>query len=637
MLKAMHKYRKSLFGILLIALVCMTMTGFGLEMLNRRPEPYAIRIGEHSISYEQFNQERRQLEERYRSIFGNNFQQMAQQLNLNLSQQAVDKAINDHLIEREAAEKNLVVGDESVASLIRTALFGNRPFDANAYRGFLRQAGVTTQQFEASVRSDALRQQYLGLLRVAATPSDNELRQGIIRDETTYNVSYVEFDPAQFQKELVAPDAAALEAFYAERSEGYELPPRISYDYVVLDPKKFLDLVEVTPEDIELFYADNQHQFTNEEQIQARHVQLNYSKDATPAEMASLKTRAEEVHQRAVAGEPFEMLALEYSDDITSKGNGGDLGWLSRGRMAKEFDAAAFKAKQGGVAELVQTDYGFHVVKVEGHKEAAPKDLSEVRAEIERIIRDRESPAYTSEKAATLFDAWSAKDQSLADFAVENNLVAVSTNGLMDREKDPEDGLRGLTGKVITFPEEAKQMVDVGDKSVLVSVKQYRDAEIPPLEQVRERVIEDWKKQQAQRSAKEAAEKLLAALKDGSQGNLSSAAAAAKVQVKDVKDVSLANRGRTPPLNDEALQRDFLKPSAVGQSPERVYEVGGKFILAQATAATRPDAAKVDSKVAEYRRRATDSFLQMMAMAEINRLKARSNIDVAPGLLAQDS
>ncbi|MBN8550458.1 MAG: peptidylprolyl isomerase [Deltaproteobacteria bacterium] len=636
MLRTMHKYRKSLFGFLIVGLVCMMMTGFGVHLLDQRQEPYAVKIDEHVITYEDISRERRNLEARYRNMFGQNYAQLAQQLNLNIGQQAVDKSINDYIIEREASRQGLTVGDEGLGSLIKTSLFGkDRPFDVETYRAFLRQVGMTSATFEQSVRQEALRQQYIGILHLASLPSLRESRSAVEREEAKFSFDYVEFNPADFLKDIKDPDSVTLTNYFDERNADYELPPRVSYDYVVLDPEKFLDLVEVTPEDVELYYSDHQSQFTSDEQVHARHIQINYSKDSTPTEMAALKEKAEEVHQKALSGESFDSLALQYSDDITTKGNGGDLGWISRGKMAKQFDAAAFKTKEGGITEVVPTDYGFHVIKIEGVKAAAPKELNSVRKEIEAIIRKQEAPAYTADKARTLFDKWQAGTRSLADFAVENNLVAASTNGLLDREKDPENGLRGLTAKVIAFPEETKQAVDVGDKTVLVSLKQYKDQEVPPLEQVRSKVIENWKKQQSVKMAKAAADSLLKATE--SQENLKTAAQAAKLNLKQAKDLSVSSRARTAPFNDPDIEQELFVLESVGKKPSRVFESNGTYLIIQVANATRPDKDAIDSKIAEYRRRGADSFLQTLALSMTNRLKAHSVIDIAPGLLTQES
>jgi peptidyl-prolyl cis-trans isomerase D len=523
-------------------------------------------------------------------------------------------------------------------ALIKNSLFGkDQPFDSGAYAAFLRQIGMNSQAFENRVRSDALRQEYLGALRLVSMPSQRESAGAVLREETKFNFEYVEFDPTNFQKEVKDPDAAALEAYYQEHGSEYQLAPRVSYDFVAFDPEKFLDLVEVAPEDIELYYADHQSEFMTDEQVKVRHIQLTYAKSANPTEMAALKDKAEEVHQKALSGESFDALALQYSDDITSKGNGGELGWIGRGKMAKEFDAVAFKLKEGQISDVVQTDYGFHIIKGEGVKPSAPKDLSEVRAGIEKTIRKQEAPAYTSDKAHSFFEKWQSRTQPLAEFAAENNLAAASSNGLLEKEKDPDNGLRGLTAKVIAFPDEEKQTIDVGDKTVLVSIKQYKDEEIPPLEQVKTKVIENWKKAQAKKAAKAAADALVKSIADGKFENLKAAAQAAKLTLKEAKDLTISNRSKSPPFNDMAVEKDLFSSEVVGKKPSSVYDIGGTYLVAQTTAGVKPDQALVDSKVDEFRRRGTDAFLQTLALSITNRLKARAMIDVAPGLLTQES
>ncbi len=638
MLRLMHRYKKSLFGFLLVGLVVMAMSGFGVRMLDKHHEPFAVKIDDHIVTYEQLSQERRGIEERYRSAFGKNYPKMMEQLGLNANQQAVDKVINDYLLEREAGRLNLVVGDDSLGSLIKLSLFGrDRPFDAQAYRGFLRQLGMTSKQFEDQLRGDALRQQYAGILRLASFPSLREVRMGVEREESKFGFTYAEFDPASFVKDLKDPEPAVLEAFYKDRGERYELPPRVSYDYLVLDPEKFLDLVEVTPEDIELYYSDHQADFMTGEQIKARHIQLNYDKKATAEQMAALKEKAEQVHQKVLAGESFDSLALEYSDDITTKGNGGSLGWISKGVMSKQFDAAAFKLHEGGVTDLVQTDYGFHIVKVEDFKPSAPRELAEVRSQIDTLLRKREAPAYTSEKAHSLFEQWQNGTMSLANFAVTNNLAAASTVGMLDKDKDPDDKLRGLTAKVLAFPEEEKQTVDVGDKTVLVAVKQYRDQEVPALEQVKAKVVQDWKQEQSKIAAKTAAKSLLASAQASPDGALKTAAQAGKTTLKEAKDLSMSAKARSTPFNNPDVARAVFNADAVGQKPTEVFESDGKYYLIQPVSVVKPDAAVIEAKVSEYRKRGADSFLQTMVAATVTDLKARSAIETAPGLLSSES
>lgn len=634
MLRLMHKYRRSLFGIILVGLCALAMSGFGVDMLNKRHESYAIKIDDHLISYDEFQRERRALEQRYRMMFGKNFQELSRQLNLNLGQQTVDKLINDHLLEREAKRLGLAVGDQEVSSIIQTQLFrGN--FDPKAYAGFLSQMGLSSRQFEAQLASEAQRQAFMGILRFASIASESEAKAAYRRDETSFDTNYIEIEPSKFAAQVNEPSPDTLAQYYSENSSNYEFPPRISYDYVTLDPQKFLDLVDVAPEDIELYYADHQGEFTSPEQIKARHIQLNYKKGASPEEMANLKEKAQQVLEKAVAGEPFESLALQHSDDITTKGNGGDLGWIAKGKMAPAFDEEAFKTKQGGLANLVETDYGFHIVKVDDYRASSVKPLVEVRSQIEKTLRAQEAPAYTSDKAHSLFEEWSKGAQPLSEFAASNNLVAASTVGLLQKEKDPDDSLRGLTAKVINFPDDKRQIIDVGDKTVLVSIKQYRDQEVPPLEQVKAQVLENYKKREAKRLAQKAAQDLAKLAFDKKDQKLQDLAKSAKLEAKNIADLKRANATSHPPFADDALQKAVFG----SQAPRRFeanFSAAGKYYVVEVAAVKSPALEVADAKLQEVRKRESEELAQGLILATNSALKARATIDVAPGLVSDE-
>lgn len=630
----MHKYRRSIFGLIFIALISLAMSGFGVDYLRGRSEPYAIKVDEHHISFDEFHRQRRELEQRYRQIFGKNFDSFSSQMNFNFAQMTIDKTINDYLIEREAKKLGLAVSDAEVSDIIKTQLFGGM-FSSEAYAGFLRQNAQTSTQFEEQVRADAVRQAYIGLLRTVSLASEKETRAALKISETAYNIDYLEFDPQYYIKAVKEPETQALAEFFKQNSASYELPPRISYDYIVFDPEKNLDLVEVAPEDVELYYADNQSQFVNPEKAKVRHVQLNYAKDASPQQMAELKDKAKQVHAKAQAGESFENLALQYSDDITTKTLGGDLGWITKGLKGPAFDAAVFKSQNVGILEVVETDYGFHIVKLEEHKAQTPKELAEVKPEIEQIIRRREAPTYTAEKANQVFESLRKSKQSLAEFANGNKLVAASTNKLLTATVDPEPGLVGLTQKALDFPDDKLQLIDIGDNTVIVAIKEYRDTEVPGLEAVRQQVLENFKKQEAKKLSLQKAQDLIAATKATNSKTLKQAASEAKLELKNVADLQSNTASSKPPFVDPKLQKAVFS-AKLNEISAQPLESFGKYIVYQISAIKEPEVATINQKLDEARKRESQELAQQLITSITNSLKAGSIIDVAAGLARQD-
>lgn len=633
MIRFFHTYRKTAVGILIVSTAVLAMTGFGVNVLDNvnRREVYAIKVDDDLINHTQFAQERRSVQDRYRQMFGESYQQIAAAVEANLSQQVADQLIASTLIKREARRHDLRVGSDEVEQIMRTQLF-SEGFDADMYRAFLRQIGMTSRQFEERLRDDALQAQWVGLLRDVAVPSRREARALIERDETTRTTVHVEFEPAKFEAALKLPGDAELEAWYLERAADYEEPAKAAYDYVVLDPTRFLELVTPTDEDIELHYSDNAERFTEPARFRVRHIQLNYPKDASAEQMAAIKERATEVLGKVKAGESFDALALEYSDDLTSKIAGGDLGWMERGRMGQEFEDAAFALAAGEVSELVGTDYGFHIVKLEEMKEAEPKKLEDVRDQIVREIKEREAPAFTADRAHQLLGEWQKSELKLADFAAKEGLTVAGTSAALGAESDPAPELSGLSRQVIQAGNEERLLVDLPKVTVLVGVREFREPTIPAFAEVREKVVAAWKKGEGRSQAEAAARKLVDDLRNDAASNLEGAAKAAGLKVVTTKEVSKTSGGSGVLANPEIL-KSVLSTWTPLSDPAGAFTHDGRFVVLQVTSITPPDPKKVEEKLAASLKRAAEQDAEVLVGSIVNRLKAAATIDVDPAIL----
>jgi peptidyl-prolyl cis-trans isomerase C len=145
--------------------------------------------------------------------------------------------------------------------------------------------------------------------------------------------------------------------------------------------KEILDKVNVSARDVQNFYDKNKDKYVEEEQIRARHILIKVPQEVSPADDAKLKGKADNALKRAKKGEDFAALAKELSDD-GSKENGGDLGFFPRGRMVAAFEEAAFTLQPGQLSEVVRTQFGYHVIKVEERKtgRALPFDEAKEQA-----------------------------------------------------------------------------------------------------------------------------------------------------------------------------------------------------------------------------------------------------------------
>lgn len=181
------------------------------------------------------------------------------------------------------------------------------------------------------------------------------------------------------------------------RKEGFdkktEVKEQLQYiidDFLVKEylMQAVIEKVSVTESELKDFYNSNKEKFTTPEQIKASHILIKVNFGATEDDKKKAKEKAKQMLEWLKNGEKFETLAEKYSDDQQSKTMGGKLGYIARGQMPKSFDEAAFSMKPGQISDAVQTDYGYHIIQIEDHKDAVTKTFAEVKDSIKEQMKN---------------------------------------------------------------------------------------------------------------------------------------------------------------------------------------------------------------------------------------------------------
>lgn len=153
--------------------------------------------------------------------------------------------------------------------------------------------------------------------------------------------------------------------------------------------KEVVGKINVTEDDINLYYKAHQEEFRTPEMVRARHILIKVDKSASNDDKAKARSKAEDILKKIKAGEDFAKLASEFSEDPGSKNNGGDLGFFPKGRMVPDFEKVAFSLKPGEVSDVVETPFGFHIIKVEEKKESIQEPLERVKDKVkEKVFAD---------------------------------------------------------------------------------------------------------------------------------------------------------------------------------------------------------------------------------------------------------
>jgi parvulin-like peptidyl-prolyl isomerase len=246
------------------------------------------------------------------------------------------------------------------------------------------------------------------LTKLRKEAMDEMIEQELVRQAAEakgIEVSATEVDQAI--DEIRKPFNSTEEFERRIQSEGFTEQGYREHVERMIAAKKYLDeirlaVAEVSDEELEQYYRDNEYRLTFPEQVRVRHVLLTWKPMGTTDDRAAIREQMKPILERARAGEDFAQLARELSDDYATKGNGGDTGLFKRGEMAPAFEAVAFALQPGEISDPVETPFGVHILKLEEHKEAYLLPLDEIREDLRDHVREERMEAAVEKEIERL-------------------------------------------------------------------------------------------------------------------------------------------------------------------------------------------------------------------------------------------
>lgn len=642
MIKLIHRYNQIITYVFLFVAICFMFSGVGLDILHSGQDgtQYAIKVNEKTISPVEFERTRENIVERYQQMFGPNFETLAKSLNFNPTQQAIDGLVDTNLLNQEAAEWGFAADEDAVKKYLVEKVFAGREISEEGVRSMLQNVGMNYRQFSSEVREELAREAFMNVLRDVAFVGMRDIEAQYIRQETTFSLEAAKIADRDLVSAVAAPSDDVLKKRYESTATTYELPARVSYEYITLMPKDFEKDVPLTPADVELFYTENPSRFRTPEEVRVRSIKILYPKDNDPTAMAAVQERATAVHQEALAGKPFEDLVTKHSEDLPSKLAGGNLGWVQRGQNSKAFDSAVFSAGAGAVADLVKEDFGFQIVKVDEKKDAGTKPFETVKAEIESLLRSREAPSFAAAKARAVVDEAKRSLRPVREVAATMGLPAPQRAVLVPSSEDPDPLVRGLTQQVMRIPPPDRLIAttfDIGENSIALQITDFKEPTTPSFAEVREKVLQEYKLSEAKKLAETRA-KELQTLVDKTPGTLAQEAKNKGATVYGPFEISrLSPSSSTFADLTQEMTNDAFASTAAPRSLGKVYRVTDGFVVAAVAKTKQPDpkASGSEEKIDKYQQRASAESSQKIVSSTISVLKTRATIDVDKSLLVR--
>ncbi len=513
MLEIMRKHAGSwIIKIVLGAIAVAFALSFGVYSYSGSPHEVALKVNGEPITLSQVRKELARMTDEARAQMGEQFDKLAPLLNLR--QRAMDRLVDRALLFQAAQRLGIAVSEAEIRRRVSSMAAFQRDgkFDLATYQRVLARNRLTPEDFEVSQRDGLIMEKLSVLIAGAAQIAPLELEYELEQRLSEVKGIYKLFNPDDYLKKQEVSQAE-LETFYNQHKRQYLVPEQLVLTYLQFPAAGYRDKVEVLPDDVRDFYDMNGTRYSKPERVHARHILFTLPEKPTKAQEEAARKLAEKTLELAKQkGQDFAALAKQHSQGPTAK-NGGDLGWFSRGQMVKPFEDLAFKLKPGGMG-IVQTRFGWHVIKVEDHQQAQIIPLEKVELEIKNKLTERKAKDLAAAKAEQIFDQV-AKGADIKALAKEKKLSIYTTDPM--QKGKPIPGLPGLkdlpraveglaAGQVIPVMQyEDGSVVAVLDKIIPESVK--------PLKEVEEEVRLSVKEEKAEREAEAEAAKLLARLK----------------------------------------------------------------------------------------------------------------------------
>jgi len=435
-----------LMQVLLALLIMPSFAFWGVQsyMRDRDTGEGIAKVDGMSISQADFEGQQRKELDRMRRIMGGSVD--PKMLDTPEARaQTLQTLIEDRVLADEIVRQHLTVSDtqvrDEVASMpeIRKLYGTDGKLDVAAYDRLLEASGLTRDQLLSEVRRGIL------MREIASTiPNSSVVPQSVVLELAaalgqTREVQALAFKPADFAAEVKVDDED-IKKYYDSHLAEFQVPEQIKVQYLVLDQAALAAGLTVSDEEIKTFYAENQNRFVVPEERRASHILIKVAKDASAADREKARARAQEILAKLRANPAdFARLAKEYSEDEGSAEKGGDLDWANAGAYVKPFADALFALKPNEMSDLVQTEFGYHIIEVTGVRPGSVRALDQVRPQIEAELRKRTAATRFANQAEEFRNVVYNQADSL-DPAAQKFGLKLQTRDGVTREANPAFG-----------------------------------------------------------------------------------------------------------------------------------------------------------------------------------------------------
>ncbi len=627
MFDSIRNHSKILMGLLFL-LVIPSFVLFGMDSYSRfsdQGSPVA-KVAGNKITQGEWDAAHQREVERIRASVSNLDSKLLDSAEARYA--TLERMVNDRVIAAAADKQLLITSDQRLARYLQQdpSIAGLRgadgKLDMERYRQLAASQGMTPEMLEAKVRQDLSAQQVMGGLQQSVVASQSQTDTALNAYLQRREIQIQKWLPADFAAKVQVADAD-LEKFYQAQSERFRSVESADIEYLVLDTAALQKSINLPEQDLKTYYEQNVQRLAGKEERRASHILINAAKDAPTADRAKAKAKAEEL-LAAVRKSPksFADVARKNSQDPGSATKGGDLDFFAKGAMVKAFEDAAFALKKGDISDVVESEFGFHIIQLTDIKAPKAPSFESMRPQLEADLRKQQAQRQFAEQAETFSNSVYEQAESFKPTADRLKLTVQKAQGLT---RTPAAGAQGVLANAkllqTLFAEESVSKrrntaaVEVAPNTLVSArIVAYRPAAVRPFAEVKDEVRRQYVVEKSADLAKAEGQAKLASWKDQ----------AAQAQVGAAVIVSRdQTQGQAQAVVDAVLRADPARlPTLVG------VDLGTQgFVVARVNKLVPRDASSAQ-QLAQSRQQMTQLWGQAEGQAYLTYLKQQLKAEI---------
>lgn len=513
----LQKIREKITGLVaffFIALIAVVFVFWGVDF-GAGVQSYAAKVDGETISADMVRRAWQQRQSQLRQVLRDEIPE-----ELLKSQQAatLEQFIQQTLLTQRARQFGYRVSDETlVERLMQVPAFQvDGEFSKDRYLALLRSSGMHETQFEADLQSELLITQLQEGIVESAFVTPMELDQRYAIEQQAREVAYVLIPTSRFAGQVEIGDEE-IQAWYDEHPDDYLLPETVDLQYLELTRQRAEQAVDVSEQALRDYYEQVKDRYESPEQRHGRHILIT-ADDGVSDEQA--REKAEALTAQIKNGADFAALAKEHSKDPGSAQQGGDLGWAQRGMFVGPFEDALFGMREGEIRGPIKTQFGYHVLQLEGIRSGSLRSFEDARAEVEDEYRKERAQTIFYDETQKLGDEAFTSLTELESVAQSLDLPLRTLEGFTRDGGGEFDGNRDVIeaafSEDVLDRGENSPLITIGeDRALVLRVTNHTPATPRPLAQVQEQIRATLKTRRTRELAQKRGEDAAARLGQG--------------------------------------------------------------------------------------------------------------------------